>query len=667
MVGNLEALPREVLDNICRHTSRRTLFNLSLVNRLWAQLTERYRFSHVRLEPTCSRDLDRGIKHWEDILSVNNRFRYVRRVTVFGVMKEDAAFEYIPTDRLDSNKIPGFWDDEEDIEKDDLTHDIDMYVQEKDGSDYDLDRDRNEAWLPLASFLLERVTNLEDMVYTCPQQIPTCVLSVLRRRHPTCRLHVSYVRFRDVIKQTGTSRDMDPTEEDALLTSPCLYSIRIIDDLDHENDDDDYAISATRMEEVVVRVIQSGRAPRLRHIYNGASRASEFELTVQQPVPSSEARTSRQLAELHTLRFTNQFYTAESLAAWANVVDFSTIRNFEYVDVDIDKLQLLVSGVNGDDKAWFRALRSLHLTFRYYTSDMTTPSLREHMSKMESLAVDFFSFLPPLEMLSLECFITPWLLETILSHHGPMLRRLFLPSNDTKLMRFFDANKIHDLARRCPRLQDLKLRVSRYRGGRKEVAAYHAIGQIPQLRRVELMLGCDGEVREDVTNAPPLMAAISSDIIPLSAEATEEVRKVILNLATDKRLAREIWDAITKRGPTKLEGLLIRPDWNAALYLGRSRLPPRLVDWAHWIGRHWVCKKAQRLSDNGEPRVDVEVREQVTELYPHPSRMHRVVDTNGVDVWETMWPSKGGNWWDEWESCPLQTGTEVQEDEGVTA
>jgi hypothetical protein len=30
-------------------------------------------------------------------------------------------------------------------------------------------------------------------------------------------------------------------------------------------------------------------------------------------------------------------------------------------------------------------------------------------------------------------------------------------------------------------------------------------------------------------------------------------------------------------------------------------------------------------------------------------------DEQGVDVWSTIWPSKGGDWRDEWHSFPLQT------------
>ncbi|KAL2118667.1 hypothetical protein VTJ04DRAFT_8327 [Mycothermus thermophilus] len=651
MTGNLERLPLEIVDNICRYTPRRDLFKLSLANRFCDRITERYRFSHIRIKTTCNWDLRRNVDRWESILGRNNRFSYVRRVIVFGVMNEDAAYISCPEHHW--QKAPPFWDDGDDMEKEDLTQNInDIHVQDRSlGSDSLHAQTRNEAWLPLAKFL-ERVTDLTDLAYACPQQIPSCVLATLRQHHPRSRLHVSRVHFRDVISHFGTDQAKDRLEEeDVLLTSPCLYSIRITDEPGPDG------TIAPRIEEAVLRLIQSGRASRLRYIHNLTRRFEDQQLDLstilQRLTPIAEVPTKPELVELHTLRFT-ETYAPESLLGWSTLVDFSHLRHFEFQKVTISALQLFISHVRSGGNGWFRALRSLNFMFDYHDLPWT-----DDASVVESLAIELFSLLPPLEALTLQRFTSPKFLESILYRHGPALRKLFLPTAPRRKC-CLNADQVLDIARHCPRLQDLRISVSRCRGGREEVAVYRALGRIPHLRRSQLNLVCDGETDTELVNAA--FWSTTSHILP--AEGTETVRKVMLNMATDKTLARAIWDSIMKEGTSKLEKLLIEPDrWSG--HWGGYGFADTLEFWAQWIGRNWVCERVEKPSDDSEPRGDVEVREEIDpDFPPDSSYMKRLMDTNGVEVWESMWPSKGEDWWEEWHSCPLQKGDEV--DEGAT-
>ncbi|KXJ88725.1 hypothetical protein Micbo1qcDRAFT_166166, partial [Microdochium bolleyi] len=82
---------------------------------------------------------------------------------------------------------------------------------------------RDEAWLPLARFL-EKLTGLTDVVYSCTNAFPACLLSALHAHHPRTRLHLHTFSLPSLVRAPGA---LDPLDADdlALATSPCLFSL----------------------------------------------------------------------------------------------------------------------------------------------------------------------------------------------------------------------------------------------------------------------------------------------------------------------------------------------------------------------------------------------------------------------------------------------------------
>jgi hypothetical protein len=533
-----------------------------------------------------------------------------------------------------------FWDEDLDAKADDLADDSLFYDYH--GS-FRVDKPRHEAWYPLVQFLAS-VRDLTDFAYTCPQPMPACVFNALQEHHPRVRWHISHFNLADY--PDGDSQDRRANhgvDGKSLLRSPCLYSIRIF---------------GPKTEEALVQLIQSGGTSQLRHIHNATTRSffrsQDFQTAPHQPGPSPEVPTTP-LAQLRTLLFTGYAYRPQAVVVWSTFVDFSNLRHFEYdCDVSKDLLQLFISNAVNSGKAWFRTLRSLGLTFGIWGSNYNS-------AEMDVLLDRFLSLLPPLESLSLQGHVGPLSMETILSRHGPTLRTLLLPTYSGKeLPNCVDAQQVLNIARSCPRLQDIRVRVRRCHGGQKEAAVYRALGRIPLLRRAQVTLDCEDDYDQDLVNEQVEIPVPAEGVILLGPEAAEAVRRTVMNLAVDKELALAIWRAITENRTNQLEKLFVDTDVPVDEFFDE------LVQWGLWIGRSWVCKRVERLYNTGSSRAGVEIVVQERHRDPERPResdeLDRLVDnSNGVDVWQSIWPSKREEWWEDWHSCPLDIVEDVDE------
>jgi hypothetical protein len=117
----------------------------------------------------------------------------------------------------------------------------------------------DSAWKPLANFI-RQLPALADLVYARINEFAPCLLEVLHRHHPECRLHMSTLHFCSLNRQ-----DTDP-HEFALVTSPCLYRTSAHYTKWDSNGIEDYN------EEAGLRIV-SGLAPNLKDVCVSSSTA----------------------------------------------------------------------------------------------------------------------------------------------------------------------------------------------------------------------------------------------------------------------------------------------------------------------------------------------------------------------------------------------------------
>jgi hypothetical protein len=173
-------------------------------------------------------------------------------------------------------------------------------------------------------------------------------------------------------------------------------------------------------------------------------------------------------------------------------------------------------------------------------------------------------------------------------------------------------------------------------------------------------LDCEDDYDQDLVNEQVEIPVPAEGVILLGPEAAEAVRRTVMNLAVDKELALAIWRAITENRTNQLEKLFVDTDVPVDEFFDE------LVQWGLWIGRSWVCKRVERLYNTGSSRAGVEIVVQERHRDPERPResdeLDRLVDnSNGVDVWQSIWPSKREEWWEDWHSCPLDIVEDVDE------
>jgi hypothetical protein len=690
--SHFESLPPEVLQGICHYLSPRSLCSLSLVNRLFCRVTAAYRFSHIRFDIAFKECLEEDIEELTAILGRGDedRFRHVRRVSITGVM-----LEAMESDEDYSEIIPKLWAKDPDDETDDLTEALERFCS---GQKLDGYREvQNDAWMPLAEFL-SRLPGLTDLVYTCVNEIPGCILQAMHQHHPHCRLHVSAFDLRAGLKLDPESGPASIAEDDVnLLTSPCLYAINL------------GVQFAGYTEDAVLELLKAGRGSQLKHIHihndslddqhnnpwpaffktQGQATSGPSQ---QQPTSSSVPATPRKV-QLKTLTIDPMFYPPRRLKTWMAHVDFSALRRFEYhgsvdevlmntliafaLNVPTDVVPTL-SASNINDLATrevsnggFRALRSFGLTLH----PQADPNhLHERFDK---LLATLLTVLPPLHHLSLEGVFGPCAWETTLSRHGPTLRKLHLPTGSMR--HWVDADKILAIARDCPHLEDARLSIQRFRGRPKEVATYRAIAHIRKLRRLKIVFNCLAEYKEHLIR-PLRPYSRGPNGSELNSAAVKTICRTLKNFAVDADLAKAIWDVITTewakvfkdQGNSSLKRLLVYPHVPWSGWPGWGGYG-ELGNWAEWVGRRWVCTRFNDewldydylktvraecvLSKLQKAMADGVLVEEWhdPDMEWDPEDLEQIFDINGKSVWSKVWPSKGGDWRDEWHSFPLDT------------
>lgn len=169
-------------------TSPRSLVAFALVNRSCYYAAAPFIFQDFTIKFSSHEKLRRYMKQLTNSPLSQERFRYLRRL------------------KLQSTISLGGSDSEKSSEHDE-------------SSDSEPDEE-SRSWKPIASFV-SKLDRLSDLIYACYDRFPHCLLQVLHKHQPYCRLCLSNYRFlglRDSI--------MDPHTL-ALIHSPCLHSLGV--------------------------------------------------------------------------------------------------------------------------------------------------------------------------------------------------------------------------------------------------------------------------------------------------------------------------------------------------------------------------------------------------------------------------------------------------------
>jgi hypothetical protein len=580
------------------------------------------------------------------VLSPDDRFRHVRRIVVWGWMLGDESEEEVRghqlrlADRRASN------------EHRDLRRDVDSDSDggaESDSEEVSFSPDQpyvteerkkiqHTAWLPFARFL-DRLPGLTDLVYGCTDQVPASVLVALRN-HPRARLHVRSFSLRSLYQERDQPQDIDP-DELALATSPNLYSIQAACQPHDVTGRLSFSLDA-------VQSMVLGAAPNLRRVHVSISTPLLIRPDTQSlrpawrgfPDPGSnqanDDTTRPRLARLETLAFSGYCRTdlREDLYGFMNSTDFRYLVRLR-ISCGISR-HALNTVASMADKGDFSSLQSLALFVVAHDYRENKP---DTLDKPTSL---FLEALPPLKSLYLTGYVSNLCAHAVLHRHGPTLRKLrflpfmqFLKTTSSATMRNNSTSPWYmtltqDIALRCPRVEFLSLRIQRHQGGPEEVALYRALGTLPRLARLTLFLDCS--LPED-------------DALVFGPAVAQRAGERLASCAVDAVLARAIFAEISRDG-APLRYLLIVAEPPSVKWLNFAHL-------TRWVARTWVCSRPR-----GEGELVVREDREHTSMETrggyqvYRGRLEEVLD-ECRNIWNTLWPPRGGDWRDEWHSFPL--------------
>lgn len=511
------------------------------------------------------------------------------------------------------------------------------------------DREKDSAWLPLAA-LIGTMSNVTDLVYMPVLTMPPCLLKVLHEQQPQCRLHLPRFRFKSLHEPT-----VDPHEL-GIATSPCLYSIAMQHTWRDSRGSDDWN------QEALLRLV-AGMAPNLRRVHSlpchpVSSPALHHRRGMpRQPWPGfpDDAAEPSPGALEHLALLGQGAWSPTVLEGWQRATDFSVLRS---LDIRTWAHSSVLGGAPENIHITLPGLKELRLQIR----DMPGSG-----NSAES-CVAFLSGLPPLETLDYYGSFgdAGEVLHCIFARHGPALRKLVLSQQ-------VDLPAMLHMQQSCPRLEDLKIGVKRSLSDENEVAMYRALGRLPSLKELILVLDCSVK--------PRVQPGSSEEHVLPAAEPEEEfddpidrelwhvdgmtkakrghVRIMLLNTAVDEALAWSIWDTINEEREGKaLKTLVLNTASSGSFGITDRYGESNLKAIVRYIGRSY---RLERRVKNGEDDLTIrELGDHAREPADRPYRLGRPEGETdqGSALWifRRIWPKKEGSasWHDDWSSLPLR-------------
>ncbi|KAJ5100277.1 hypothetical protein N7456_006329 [Penicillium angulare] len=250
----------------------------------------------------------------------------------------------------------------------------------------------------------------------------------------------------------------------------------------------------------------------------------------------------------------------------------------------------------------------------------------------------------PLKYLYIKGLRSAESLDRIIQHHGPSLKGLALVPFGGKRHGYprLGPSELHEMAIRCPNLEELRLPVARSGGNQAECEMYKALGSFRNLQTIFLDLDFDARPK-----APALGEHVTEDL--------DVLQKTFINAAMDENLALQIWSMI-KGKRSCLKDLRLLPTGNQCFAPDERYL-------LFCLARSYLLTH-YNLENPGSPVIEQigktawEVKRAVGQtIVPDVIRDGELLLSDGVvSVLHSIWPQvhKQSDWWSSWTSLPLQ-------------
>lgn len=546
------------------------------------------------------------------------------------------------------------------------------------------------AWRPLAEFL-RRLPSLNSVVYKCSNLFSPCLLEVLHKSHPKCRLHIGTFSFHSIFHDLHVLHSYEYT----LASSPCLVSLAAHFACFIKGDKEDY-------DEEACQWMVSQLAPNLEEfVVLPASRGpcSEKQIGRSKGSPEMIARQRAKRRELKLCR---------RARPWAgfDVIQESSTPKPSQTHGKLLCLEILYEGSHSlshlqhwNSATQFAVLQILHINYgldnehlRWLLEAERFPSLHtlslvstpsstlasiQH-SEHCNLLCSFINALPPLRHLTLgvdqydEYF--EWLVPSILACHGSTLRQLRF--NEYRSTRSYGRqlsdqgmhfNVLELIHKRCPNLHELSIKIAR--PGNKNLA-YKTIGKLASLRHLEITLGLPlpsilqgrhsdehAEAANSAEQPEPVVSSVVSRFLerPYSTDQASrssvirnrDVRDAIVNSTIDERLAETIFRLVqdSKSESSKpLESLHVRAGGRVDFLWQSSRLQtlvPGLPEILAAVRGSWQVVRNPRDDRRDEIVVTRLHDDPEREQQDRPSIIHESLKPILRDIWPEMSESFG--------------------------
>ncbi|KAF1948509.1 hypothetical protein CC80DRAFT_498161 [Byssothecium circinans] len=645
------SLPLEVLQQIagCVETVHRpSLYAFGLTSKACHRASALLIFRQINITVHHREGLRHDADRLVEILSRADSARHVRRLNIKGALRLNAKktdSDGQDTHWLRKSGLDEILVDEEPISYHDPHVVYDEGVIEK-ASKEDM------AWAPVVS-LLQAITHLEDLIYECQSQFPPSLLRTLREQHPQCRLHHLTFRFRTLLWGVPYPYEME------LATSPSLYRVKLACALRDTDGDDDFNLEA-------MMELAAGLAPNLKEViildlYPSGSCRYRRSRESWQGLPGFTGKATGSLTSL-SLKGVSNLRSPTALQNWARHTDFACLQHLALGGCYDSK----TSGLSGETMEWVAQNYSFPRLMTLSVYLIRDDIFHERPYYSEN-AVSFFQAFESLEELFVHGPIDPQIMDAILSHHGPALRKLTLyPFEETYnvsngrdrrgIPMEFTKDRILQIQAQCPVLEELAIPVKRNKSSASEAEMYRCFDKMENLRFLFLTLDCSNwRVGRDSTYNPQFdeddQKPVDDTMSPMSPLKRGTLKETFINCAVDEALARSIWKTITRnKTGRQLERLKLWPTGGGEY--GGVWCEQTVLTITQDLSRSWLIEHVPR-----DDQEDIAVRELGRRgREPRYRDSRHDVESEVGQVFRTIWPCKEGSmdWRDDWSSFPLQ-------------
>ncbi|CAH0019242.1 unnamed protein product [Clonostachys rhizophaga] len=658
----LQCLPHETLQQIAGHIADShppSLNALALTSKTCHEVATLFNFRQVHLTVRNPKQLEHDVAALVAALSRTESIRHVHSLTLEGFLDMDrpvdkkGTLDWWESTQVREPHINNILPNKEPIPSGFY------YIYDK---FWELSSEEDTAWAPVID-LIKMLPSIAKIIYNCPNHFPPSLLNALHQNHTQCKIHYLTFRLQTILQH--------PTYGMTLATSPCLYSVRLLDSWRDSEDTDDFSRGA-------IMQLVAGLAPNLKEVHFVGFRPNLSNRSRRQRGywPGLPGFIPGKIGSLTSLSLLGcaDLSSPALIRGWAKHTDFGSLH---HLALGGEKGGWGLNGVNNEVMGWithncsFPQLKTLEVVLVH---DHRFPR-----SEYCDSAASFLGAFNPLCELSVTGPLEVNIFDAILHQHGQTLKKLSLHSleevrpGDEALRRempmVFTKVHVSQIQAHCPALEELAITVKRTQSNAVEVELYRSLAKLERLRSLFLILdcsdlrpfrdsSCDAEFDED-DQRTWLYENIKRG----------HLRLALMNCAVDETLARSIWETICHdKVSTPLESLKL---WTTGVgEFGNGQ--DVMADFAANMSRSWLVERL--------PRDDIEVIN-ITELGQYAreardqsrkeweTRWNKGEPTESEEesrenddrfatfrVFRRIWPRKegSGDWREDWSSLPLQ-------------